>query len=216
MLDVEDQVREMLRRRAADVPPRVHPPRGMLRRAWRRILVAFTGGVVVVALLAAGAAAGVRLLKQPSGVGSQVAAPACQAAELRGVVRLQGNQGHVVGSLEVVNAGSRTCSLQGQPSLRIQDRKGTWLGVDEGSTGPWWTVQSRPEPKGWPIVTLQPGGSARLHVVWNSWCGFAQPLVWRIWLREAGTLDLPDPKSQQPHCEGISSKVQVGPFEPVT
>src|SRR6266511_4036905 len=84
MLDVEDQVREMLRRRAADVPPRVHPPRGMLRRAWRRILVAFTGGVVVVALLAAGAAAGVRLLKQPSGVGSQVAAPACQAAELRG------------------------------------------------------------------------------------------------------------------------------------
>jgi hypothetical protein len=216
MLDVEDQVREMLRRRAADVPPHVHAPRGMLRRAWRRILVALTGGAVVVTLLAVGAAAGVRLLKQPSGVGSQVRAPACQAAELRGTVRLQGDQGHVVGSLEVVNAGNRTCSLQGQPSLMILDRKGTRLDVDEGSTGPWWTVQGRPEPKGWPVVSLQPGESARLHVVWASWCGFAQPAVWRIRLRGAGSLDFSDPKSQQPHCEGASSKVQVGPFEPVT
>src|SRR6266508_4969729 len=93
MLDAEDQVREMLRRRAADVPPRVHPPRGMLRRAWRRILVAFTGGVVVVALLAAGAAAGVRLLKQPSGVGSQVAAPDRKSTRL--------NSSHVASSYAV-------------------------------------------------------------------------------------------------------------------
>src|SRR2546430_17480242 len=82
MLDVEDQVREMLRRRAADVPPHIHAPRGMLRRAWRRILMAFTGGAVVVALLAAGAAAGVRLLKHPSGFGAQVTIQACRAAEV--------------------------------------------------------------------------------------------------------------------------------------
>jgi len=215
MLDVEDQVREMLRRRAADVPPHIHAPRGMLRRAWRRILMAFTGGAVVVALLAAGAAAGVRLLNQPSGVGAQVTIQACQAVELRGTVRLQGNQGHLVGSLEVINAGSQTCSLRGQPKLVIVDRKGTWLGVGEGSVAPWWTVQSK--PKGWPVVTLQPGDSAQLHVVWTSWCGFAQPAVWRIWLPGAGSLDFPDPGRQPPHCEGgVSSKVQVGPFEPVT
>src|SRR5438093_317570 len=58
MLDVEERVREMLRRRAADVPPHAKAPPGMLRRAWRRIVVAFTGGVVAVAILA-GAARGV-------------------------------------------------------------------------------------------------------------------------------------------------------------
>jgi hypothetical protein len=217
MLDVEERVREMLRRRAADVPPHAKTPPGMLRRAWRRIVVAFTGGVVTVAILAVGAAAGVRLLNQSSGVGSQVTASACRAAELRGAVHFAGEQGpHLVGSLEVINVGNQTCSLRGQPSLVIVDRHGTPLAIEEGSIGPWWTAQSRPEPKGWPVVTLQPGALARLHVVWASWCGFAQPAVWRIWLRDAGSLDLPDPKSQQPQCEGVSSKVQVGPFEPVT
>src|SRR6266542_2091375 len=196
MLDVEERVREMLRRRAADVPPHVQAPPGMLRRAWRRILVAFTGGAVAVTLLAVGAAAGVRLLNRPSEVGSQVTAPACSAAELRGTVRLQGAQGHVVGSLVVVYAGSRTCSLQGQPRLMILDRKGTYLAVEEGLIAPWWTVQSRPEPKRWPVVTLLPGGSARLHVVWNSWCGFALPAVWGFVLREAGSVDFREPKSQ--------------------
>jgi hypothetical protein len=172
---------------------------------------------VVVALLAAGAAAGVRLLKQPGGVGAQVTIQACQAAELRGTVRLQGNQGHLFGSLEVINAGNQTCSLQGRPSLMIVDPHGTWLSIVEGSVAPWWTAQSRPKPKGWPVVTLQPGDSARLHVVWTSWCGVTQPAVWRIWLRDAGSLDFPDPGRQPPHCEGgLSSKVQVGPFEPVT
>jgi hypothetical protein len=178
--------------------------------------MAFTGGAVVVALLAAGAAAGVRLLNQPSGFGAQVTIQACQAAELRGTARLQGNQGHLVGSLEVINAGNQTCSLHGQPRLGILDRKGTWLGVGEGLIKPWWTVQSRPEPKGWPVVTLHPGGVARLHVAWTSWCGVAQPAVWRIWLRGAGSLDF-DPTLPPPNCEGgLTSKVQVGPFEPVT
>jgi hypothetical protein len=217
MLDVEERVREMLRRRAADVPPHVQAPPGMLRRAWRRILVAFTGGAVGVALLAVGAAGGVRLLNRPSGPGSEATAAHCRAAELRGTLRLGGENDHQLGSLEVTNAGNQRCSLQGQPRLMILDRKGTYLAVEEGVIAPWWTVQSRPEPKSWPVVTLQPGGSARLHIVWNSWCGHsARPAVWRIWLRGEGSLDVPDPKGQAPTCLGISSKVQVGPFEPVT
>ena len=218
MLDVEDQVREMLRRRAADVPIHVEAPPGMLRRAWRRIIAALTGGAVAVAVLAVGAGAGVRLLHEPRGVGSGVTIPACQAAQLRGTPRLQRDQGHVNGSLEVTNASNQTCSLKGQPALSILDRKGTALGLGEGLTAPSWIVQPRPEPKGWPVVTLQPAASARLRVVWTSWCGLAQPAVWRIWLRGAGSLDFfPDPNSQQPFCEGgVSSKVQVGPFEPVT
>src|SRR2546428_6869570 len=146
MLDVEDQVREMLQRRAADVPPHVHAPRGMLRRAWRRILVASTGGFVAVALVAAGASAGIRLLNQPSGVGSQVTATPCRASQLQGTTRLQNEQGHVVGSLEVTNAGNESCSVQDQPRLMIVDRTGTYLVVEEGLIAPWWTVQSRPEP----------------------------------------------------------------------
>jgi len=216
MANVEDQVREMLRRRAADVPPHVHAPPRMLRRAWRRMLIALTGGVLAVALLALGASEGVRLVNHSSGVASLATSPACRAAELQGTVRLSGGQGHLAGSLEVTNAGNEACSLQGRPPLMIVDRHGTWLSIVEGSVAPWWTVQSRPEPKGWPVVTLQPGDSARLHIVWTSWCGFAQPMVWRIWLREAGSLDFPDPKSQSPICEGVSSKVQVGPFEPAT
>jgi len=216
MFDVEDQVREMLLRRASDVPIHAEAPAGMLRRAWRRIIMAFTGGAIAVALVAVGAGAGVHLLRQPSGAGSQVTLPACQAIELRGTIHLQSDQGHVAGSLELTNASNQTCSLKGQPQLSIVDRKGTTLAVDEGLIAPWWTVESRPEPKGWPVVTLRPGGSARLHIMWSSWCGFDQPAMWRIWLRGAGSLDVPDPAAQAPGCLGISSKVQVGPFEPVT
>jgi Protein of unknown function (DUF4232) len=217
MLDVEDQVREMLQRRAGDVPPHFQAPPGMLRRAWRRILVAFTGGIVALALVGVGAAAGIRLVRQPGAVGSQAAAHPCQAAELRGIVRLQSDQGHVFGSLDVTNAGNETCSLRDQPQLMIVDRHGAPLVIEEGSVLPWWFFQSRPEPKGWPVVTLQPSESAQLHVVWTSWCGSSDhPAVWRIWLRGAGSLDLPDPKGQAPQCYGVSSKVQVGPFEPVT
>jgi len=216
MLDVEDQVREMLLRRASDVPIHVEAPAGMLRRAWRRVTMAFTRGAVAVALVAVGAGAGVRLLRQPSGVGSQVTPSACRAAELQGSLRLGGAHLSVLGSIEVINVGNQTCSLKGQPQLSILDRNGTTLAVDEGPIAPWWTVQSRPEPKGWPVVTLRPGGSARLHIVWTSWCGFDQPGIWRMWLRGAGSLDVPDPKGQKPSCLGISSKVQVGPFEPVT
>src|SRR5436305_97614 len=151
MLDVEDQVREMLLRRASDVPIHVEAPAGMLRRAWRRIIMAFTGGAVAVALLAVGAGAGVHLLRQPNGVGSQVTISACRAAELRGTLRLGGANDNLLGSIEVLNVGNQTCSLQGQPSLAILDSKGSALAVDEGLIAPWWTVQSSPEPKGWPV-----------------------------------------------------------------
>src|SRR2546430_277592 len=58
----EVRVREMLRRRAGDVSAPAEAPPGMLRRAWRRILMTFAGSAVVIALVATGAAAGLRAI----------------------------------------------------------------------------------------------------------------------------------------------------------
>src|SRR5438034_11060577 len=101
MVDVEDRLREMLRRRAGDVPIQVKAPPGMLRRAWRRILMAFTGAAVAVAVVAAGAVAGVRLLNQNvNGPASPAqTAPACRASDLQGGISLHDEAGQQVGSL---------------------------------------------------------------------------------------------------------------------
>lgn len=217
MLDVEDRVRDMLRRRAADVPAHVEAPSGMLRRAWRRVLMAFTGGVVAVALLAVGAAAGVRLLNQPTTIRSQgQAAAACRASDLQGSIHLRDSAGERLGSLVVTDVAEGACSLQGQPAVVIVDGDGVTLDVHEESAAPWWDVQSKGEPDGWPVVTLHHGDSARVRTDWASWCGSAKPAAWRIVLPGGGALEILDPQGHAPFCVGGSSRVQVGPFEPVT
>ena len=215
MLDVEDQVREMLRRRADDVPIHVEAPPGMLRRAWRRILMAFTGAAVAVAVVATGAVAGVRLLNQNGNVPvtPAQAAPACRASDLQGSPRLVGASGHFAGSLLLTNVSGNPCSLLGQPALVIVDANGD-IDLHEESTDPSWVVRSKPTPKGWPVVTLYYGTSAGIRIEWTSWCGVA-PAEWRIVLPRGGMLHIVIHKRDVPACEG-SSRLQVGPFEPVT
>ena len=176
-----------------------------------------TGGAVVVALISAGAVAVVRLESHRTRAGSAVAPAACAASQLQGTLLLDSMNFHLVGSVEVTNAGDRACTLEGQPSVAIVDRNGAYVAVDEGLVDPWWRTREQPKPKGWPVVTLAPGGTARLHIVWDSWCGRSEtPAGWRVWLRGAGSVDIPDSRGQAPSCSGLSSKVQVGPFEPVS
>jgi len=217
MHDVEDRLREMLRRRAGDVPIHVEAPLGMLRRAWRRILMAFTGAAVAVAVVAAGAVAGVRLLNQNVGgpASATQIAPACRASDLQGNINLVSANSQFRGSLLVTNVSGNACSLQGQPSLAIVDANGVPLDLQEESADPSWMVRSKPTPKGWPAVTLYYGASASIRIDWASWCGPAKPATWRIVLQGGGMLQIANRKGHVPQCMG-SSRLQVGPFEPVT
>src|SRR2546430_17370895 len=112
----EAGVRERLRGRAGDASAPAEAPPGMLRRAWRRILMTFAGSAVVIALVATGAAAGLRAIDRNGRMVAQSSAPArCAAADLRGTVDLQGEYGNVVASIVLTNRGARACSLSGRP-----------------------------------------------------------------------------------------------------
>jgi uncharacterized protein DUF4232 len=188
----------------------------MLRRAWRRILMTFAGSAVVIALVATGAAAGLRAIDRNGRVVAQSSAPArCAAADLRGTVDLQGESGNVVASIVLTNRGARACSLSGRPGVTILDRAGQPLDVTVVAGEPWWKFQHHSRPSGWPAVTLPAGGSARVRTVWSNWCGTDVPATWRVELPDGGILRVPD-NGHSPQCSAPASgsTLQVGPSEP--
>src|SRR5438067_6953235 len=62
MNDMGDDLRELLRRKADQVPPHRAAPRSLMRRARRRIAVNALGAGLLVVVLAGGAFAGLRAL----------------------------------------------------------------------------------------------------------------------------------------------------------
>src|SRR5437763_16215519 len=65
MNDMGDDLRELLRRKADQVPPHRAAPRSLMRRARRRIAVNALGAGLIVVVLAGGAFAGLRALGMP-------------------------------------------------------------------------------------------------------------------------------------------------------
>jgi hypothetical protein len=244
VVEMEEELRELLQRKANSLPPHRTVPVRMLGRAKKRMALTISGGLVTLIVVAVGAYSGARALTtttsrtpgghRPSGVATETApgvviyaddtasppaspVPACSSSELQGTISLEGAAGSAVGSIFITNSSTSTCMLQGRPTVQILDANDEALDVGQVPTHTWWQVEGTGRPAGWPIVTLDPGGSARIRVSWSNYCGDQQPATWQVAFGARETLTLPDP-GFTPMCGGpeLDSLIQVGPVEPQT
>jgi hypothetical protein len=231
---MDDDVRELLRRKAQDVPPHREVPRSLVRRVRRRIALNAVAVGATAIVLVVGLFVGVRALdatgpSEPIGPGPSpsveptpsTSAPAgCTSAQLRAVGSMEGAAGSREGAAVLTNLSSETCTLQGTPSITVLNGKLVPIssGISFGSSPPGWVTNASPEPAGWPVVTLAPFDSAAVRLRWSNWCpdGRAAPL-WRIQIHGGGSLDVNGLEAvSPPPCNGpgLPSTIEVGPFEP--
>jgi hypothetical protein len=226
---MDDKLRDLLRRKADDVPPHLDVPPALAGRIHRRVAVNAVGVGIVVVALAAGAFAGVRAIGGPraSGIGDSPSvqptpsSDLCTPGHLRAVGSIQGAAGSRVGSISLTNFSDKPCTLEGTPEIQLLDENLNPItsGVTFGTTPAGWEADGSPEPAGWPVVTLAPGDSASVRIDWSNWCpdGRAAPL-WRVGIPGSGTVDVINGMDSEtpPPCngQGQPSTIDVGPFEP--
>jgi Protein of unknown function (DUF4232) len=228
MADVEDRLRETLRRRAGSVPARLDVPPGLVGRARSRIARNAVAGVALIAVVAVGSITGVRALTGPSQgrVVTTPPAPTCRGVDLSGSSHLMTPEGKGEvreGSLSLINVGAAACSLRGKPIVRVLNYKGEELLRGVSDLEPEWRASGKGSPPpDWPVVTLLPGDKAKIHVSWENWCGGSQevdPRAWEVLLPGGAGKMTPFPviiRQDVPTCarNGEGSTLNVGPFEP--
>jgi Domain of unknown function (DUF4232) len=229
MNDDLTRLENVLRERAAQVPSFQEMPTKMLARARRRIVRNALASVVAAGLIIAGASvglAGLGALRGPNGVvprGSSSSPPGassrwCVAADLRATASLQGAAGSVVGSIDVANISTRTCTLEGRPTLTLLSSSGHEVRVRVVPVEPQWKADAASAPRGWPVVSLRPGSVAAIRVAWTNPCPqLTDPALWTVDLGSGkGALDVQGAAIPPPPCNGptLPSTLQVGPFEP--
>jgi uncharacterized protein DUF4232 len=225
MDDDLNQLEQMLRDRAAEVPHVQDVPPTMLMRARRRVARNAVASVLGAVLIVAGTSAGLANLHGSGGTlpetSGSVAPPttACAASDLQGTVSLDGAMGSVEGSIDLTNVGGATCTLTGRPTVSISDAQGNEVRVQVTASEPRWKANTAPQPNGWPVVSLEPGSAASVRVRWTNACPqLSGPVSWKIDLGNgAGTLDASSADASfVPPCNGPTepSTLEVGPFEP--
>lgn len=223
MDDMEGQVRELLRRRADDVPPQLTVPPALAGRGQRRFAANAFGAAIVAIVLIAGVFAGMRAIgpepvNQPATSGPPVAStPTCSPLQIIATPALEGAMGSREGSIELKNVSVDTCTLEGTPTLTLLDGSGATIdsGVTFDKVDPTWVVNDAPRPDGWPVVTLAGGEHAAVRFSWSNWCG--DPSVsWRLALPGGGQMEVQPGPEAIPPCNGGSqpSTIEIGPFEP--
>jgi hypothetical protein len=234
MNDIHDDVTELLRRRAADVPPHREVPRSMVGRARRRVAVnalAVAAAVVVVGVVAV---VGVRAFSPATdevprrGPGTPSQAPnsmsmatECTAVQISAVASMEGAMGSREGAILFTNVSNDPCTLTGRPAINLLGANDQPVTADVSvvPTEPAWSVNRSPEPEDWPVVKVGPGGSASIRIRWSNWCpnGNSVP-TWRIVLPGGGTVGVARMDvAAAPPCSGGGepSTIEEGPFEPV-
>src|SRR6266550_7077914 len=136
MTQIDDDVRELLRRKADEVPLHGEVPRELVGRARRRIAANSIGIGLAVVALAAGSFASVRAIQNqhpkpgtfrstsPNPAVSNPAVtttPACTAGQLRAVGSMDGAAGSREGAVRLTNYSSKTCTLRGTPAITLLD-----------------------------------------------------------------------------------------------
>jgi hypothetical protein len=215
--DVDDQVRDLLREKAHDIPPNLEVPRSLTTRVRRRIARNALAVTVTVVVVAAGAFGSLRAIRSRS---SETAGTGpCTSAHLRAVASMEGAAGSREGTIELTNT-SATCALKGRPALTLLDGDQLPIVTDITfvSVPPRWQVAGSPQPPGWPVVTLAQDESASVRVRWSNWCqeGNAAP-HWRIGIPGSGEVDVEGiDETSIPPCNGpdLPSTIEIGPFEP--
>jgi hypothetical protein len=236
--DIDDALRELLQRKAQDVAPHREVPRALVSRARRRIGLNVLSVGVAVAVVVAGGFLGVRALtgpapRQPAGkttapppsTPSNAVIAACVSTQLRAVAgQLQGAAGSREGAINLTNTSGEACTLEGRPTITLLDHNRTPItsGITFSPSQAGWLVDRLPKPKGWPVVTIAPGGSAHLRISWSNWCldPGAVPL-WRMQIPGGGATEVTGfDASSVPQCPGQPgqqlqpSSIEIGPFEP--
>jgi hypothetical protein len=219
-----NELEQMLRDRAAEVPHVQDVPPTMLTRARRRVARNAMASVLGAVVIVAGASAGLANLRGsggtlPASSPSVAQLTGCAASDLQGMVSLGGAMGSVEGSIDLTNVGGAPCTLTGRPGVSISDAHGNEVSVQVTPSEPQWKANAAPEPQGWPVVSLQPGSAASVRVRWSNACPqLSGPVSWQIDLGNgAGTLDASSTDASfVPPCNGPTepSTLEVGPFEP--
>jgi Protein of unknown function (DUF4232) len=234
MNDMHDDLREVLRRKAGQVPPHREVPGSLAGRARRRIALNALGVGVAVVIVAGAAFAGLRNQGSPTdaipgGAGSSAqqtssasTVTACTSGQLRAVGMFEGAMGSREGAVTLSNFSDATCMVTGTPTITLLDQnlKPITSGVQFVSSPPAWQVYRTGKPAGWPVVTLHPGEAALVRIRWSNWCpdGRAVPL-WQVSAPGGGAVDVTNGfESDPPPCNGrgLPSTIEVGPFEPNT
>jgi Protein of unknown function (DUF4232) len=226
--DLDDEVRDLLWRKAHEVPPHLGVPRSLKGRVRRRIaLNALAVGTTVVVVVA-GAFVGLRAFTGTTAQPAVTSPPpvgtaACTSGQLRAVGSMEGGAGSRFGTITLSNFSDTTCTLQGAASLTLLDQnlQPITSGIKFMNIDPAWKVDSASPtpPPGWPVVTLGPGDAASIRLGWSNWCpdGRAAPL-WRVSIPDSGTVDVVNGMDTvgPPPCNGPGqpSTIEVGPFEP--
>ena len=209
MPELEERVRDLLERRAADVGPRLDVPPTLVRRArWRSLTYAAVTCAVVVAV-AVGATVAVRSMPaapadQPGDTGAD-APSACAADQLTATAVVEGAAGSRVGTITLTNASAATCTLVGRPSFSLVGRDGNAI-----------TSGIRFMPKAQPSeVTLSPGETATVTYGWSNWCPTGPPPSWRMEAPGGGQISVAGLGSDEPPCNGPGqpSIVEYGAYE---
>ncbi len=232
MNDMHDDVTELLRRRAEQVPPHREMPRAMTGRVRRRLAVNALAIGVAVVLVGGIAVAGLRAFAPatdripvgdgatPSQQTSGSAGAACTSAQLQAVASMEGAMGSREGAISLTNTSNETCTLEGRPTITLLDQTGQQItaGVDISTSEPTWSVDGSHEPAGWPVVTVKPGDAASVRIGWSNWCPDGTPLpVWRLEIPAGGAVDVTGlDAAGAPPCNGQTqpSTIEEGPFEP--
>ncbi len=142
---------------------------------------------------------------------------ACSAGMLHAKATWQGATGSLLGAVTVGNASGRACTLDGYPTIAVQDASGPLAGITQ-LPGP---ATSGPRAG---AITLAPGAQALVRIQWRNWCTAppSGPLSLAVTLPNGGgTLTAAgDPSGPglggSPRCDdqAAGSTLSVGPFEP--
>src|SRR5437899_12034201 len=132
MNHIQDEVRELLQRKANDLPPHLDVPGSINTRVRRRIAVnALVVGLTVV-VLTGGALAGLRsigVLSKAQLAGGSPSAPSsspaavtgCTSSQLSATAVMGGAAGSRGGTIDLTNASQVTCTLTGTPQITLLD-----------------------------------------------------------------------------------------------
>jgi uncharacterized protein DUF4232 len=213
MPDLEDRVRDLLERRAADVGPRLEVPPTLVRRARLRFVAYAAVACVVIAVAAVGAGAAIRAMpsapveRPGDNSGAPYAPPGtCGADQLAASGTVEGAMGSRDGTITVRNASSTACVMDGKPAVVLEDQTGAPItdGV-EISTGQ--------APKA--SITLQPGQTAQVTYQWSNWCGADAAPTWHLVAPAGGEVTIGGVGSEAPPCNGpgFPSTITLGSYE---
>jgi Protein of unknown function (DUF4232) len=229
MNELQDDVRDMLSRKAAELPPHLNVPAALPGRVRRRVVWNAVAAGAAVAVIAVALVAGVRTFGgpdasvpegQPSPTPPSPNLPSCASSQLVAAATMEGAAGSRDGTIDVMNASGVSCTVQGTPGLTLLDqhRDPIASGVTFDRIEPLWQVDGDPQPADWPTVTLAPHRSASVRIGWTNWCadGGALPTM-RLQLPDGSEADVSGlDELGPPPCNGPGSPstIELGPFEP--